>query len=380
MPAKKKQTATENSAVQLDKTRIEAAEIQLPSQDIAAEIGFFCHQLGFRLEEIFPADNPAMMLLSGHGLRLRLDRQNQLPAGRITLALPGDCGDLPAPMTAPNGTEIAFVVASPPLYQPETLHQLLVRRVVDSDSWIIGRAGMHYRDLLPGRLGGAVIASHIRIPEGGPVPDMVHYHKVGFQLIYCLHGWVKVVYEDQGDPIILTAGDCVTQPPQIRHRVLEASDNLEVLEIGVPAEHITVIDHAMQLPTGKHLPDRLFDGQVFVHHQAAKGSWQDARLPGWSAMDTGIAKGTAGAASVQLMKPQTADAPAVTARTDADILFGLVDSGSMQLEADGQHFEVRAGDGFALPPDMPVRFSQMSKDLSYIEVSLPGQFRTQITS
>ena len=97
MPAKKKQTATENSAVQLDKTRIEAAEIQLPSQDIAAENGFFCHQLDFRLEEIFPADNPAMMLLSGHGLRLRLDRQNQLPAGRITLALPGACGDLSPP-------------------------------------------------------------------------------------------------------------------------------------------------------------------------------------------------------------------------------------------------------------------------------------------
>ena len=352
--------------------------MQLPSQDISAEIAFFCRQLGFRLEEIFPADNPAMILLSGHGLRLRLDKQNQLPAGRITLALPGTAGDLPAPMTAPNGTEIHFAPASPPLQQPETRHQLLVRRLVDSDSWIIGRAGMHYRDLIPGRLGGAVIASHIRIPEGGPVPDMVHYHKVGFQLIYCLHGWVKVVYEDQGDPITLQAGDCVTQPPQIRHRVLESSDNLEVLEIGVPAEHITVIDHALKLPTGKHLPDRLFDGQIFVHHQAAKGSWQAARLPGWTAMETGIAHGTAGAASVQLMRPDNGTDAPITATTDADILFGLVASGSMQIGADGQHFEVSAGDGFALPPGQPVQFSQMSPDLSYIEVSLPGSFQTRI--
>jgi quercetin dioxygenase-like cupin family protein len=378
MPVKKRQTASEKHAAPLDKTRIEAAEIQLPSQDISAEIAFFCRQLGFRLEEIFPADNPAMILLSGHGLRLRLDRQNQLPAGRITLALPAQSSDLPAPMTAPNGTEIHFAAASPPLQQPETRHQLLVRRLVDSDSWIIGRAGMHYRDLIPGRLGGAVIASHIRIPEGGPVPDMVHYHKVGFQLIYCLHGWVKVVYEDQGDPITLQAGDCVTQPPQIRHRVLESSDNLEVLEIGVPAEHITVIDHALKLPTGKYLPERLFDGQVFVHHQAAQASWQEARLPGWTAMDTGIAKGTAGAASVQLMRPDKGTSAPIAALTDADILFGLVASGSMQIGADGQRFEVSAGDGFALPPGQPVQFSQMSPDLSYIEVSLPGSFQTRI--
>ena len=33
------------------------------------------------------------------------------------------------------------------------------------------------------------------------------------------------------------------QPPEIRHRVLYASDNIEVVEIGVPAEHITTIDH-----------------------------------------------------------------------------------------------------------------------------------------
>src|SRR5206468_11860225 len=33
--------------------------------------------------------------------------------------------------------------------------------------WITGRAGMEYRDLIPGRLGGKVIASHIRLTTGG---------------------------------------------------------------------------------------------------------------------------------------------------------------------------------------------------------------------
>ncbi len=142
---------------------------------------------------------------------------------------------------------------------------------------MIGRAGMHYRDLIPDRLGGSIIASHIRIPDGGPVPDMVHYHKVGFQLIFCIKGWVDVVYEDQGPPIRLTAGDCFIQPPEIRHRVLEASDGIEVIEIGVPAEHVTAIDHEMTLPTPHLRPDREWQGQRFVHQRGRGGGM--AALP-----------------------------------------------------------------------------------------------------
>ena len=48
---------------------------------------------------------------------------------------------------------------------------------IKSSSTIVGRAGMLYRDLIPDRLGGAIVASHIRIPEGGPVGDSVHFHQ-----------------------------------------------------------------------------------------------------------------------------------------------------------------------------------------------------------
>ena len=72
-----------------------------------------------------------------------------------------------------------------------------------------GRAGMHYRDLIPGRLGGRYIASHITIAQGGPVADWVHYHLIAFQLICIRSGWVRVVYEDQGAPFIMAAGDMV---------------------------------------------------------------------------------------------------------------------------------------------------------------------------
>ena len=108
---------------------------------------------------------------------------------------------------------------------------------------------MLYRDLLPNRQGGRFIASHIRISDAGPVPDEVHYHNVQFQLIFCVAGWVRLVYQGQGEPFVLNAGDCVLQPPGIRHRVLESSGGSEVVEITCPAVHETWFDPELSLPT-----------------------------------------------------------------------------------------------------------------------------------
>jgi len=53
---------------------IQAAEVSLPSQDLAADLAFYTQEPGFRLDMIFPADDPGVAVLSGHGLRLRLER------------------------------------------------------------------------------------------------------------------------------------------------------------------------------------------------------------------------------------------------------------------------------------------------------------------
>ena len=156
----------------------------------------------------------------------------------------------------------------------ETLPPLL--RKEGSPEWIRGRAGMEYRDLIPDRLGGKVIASHIRLIEGGPVPDYIHYHKIDLQVIYCNAGRIKVVYEDQGEPIWLEAGDLVLQPPEIRHRVLECTAGSEVIEITSPAEHETWVDHEMKLPTSQVDPERLFGERRFFRH-ICRGD--DARDP-----------------------------------------------------------------------------------------------------
>src|SRR5204863_8697131 len=164
-----------------------------------------------------------------------------------------------------------------------------------------GRAGMLYRDLIPDRFGGRYIASHISIPEGGPVADWVHFHRIAFQLIAVRRGWVRVVYQDQGDPFVMHAGDMVLQPPGIRHRVLESSAGLEVVEISCPASHETFADYDMVLPNGEADPGRLYGGQHFLHHAAAAAPWTPCH--GAEAQETGVSEASGGLAEARIVRP-----------------------------------------------------------------------------
>ena len=352
------------------------AEVCLPTRALAEDIGFFSKKLGMRLERIHPADDPRVAVVAGHGLRIRLETSEAPPGDvRILADDPILIAGGETALVSPGGTRVGIEPLDPPVVQPPTEHAFVVRRLADGAPWVVGRAGMEYRDLVPGRLGGAMIASHIRIPTGGPVPDMVHYHKVGFQLIFCIRGWVDVVYEDQGGPRLLFPGDCFVQPPEIRHRVLHASDGIEVIEIGVPAEHHTIIDHDLPLPTPVERPDREFGGQRFVHNRAEGAAWTPARLPGFMSRDTTIAANTNGVAAVTVLRPRK-DAPAMTSH-DADILFSFVMRGGMVLEGDGAAPRpLEEGDAFVIPPGMRTRYAQPTADLELLEVALPGRFRT----
>ncbi|GGH32577.1 Cupin domain protein [Cribrihabitans marinus] len=355
------------------------AEMRLPTRDLQDDLAFFTGTLGMRLDRILPADDPRVAVVSGHGLRLRLDRDAAEPPGTIRILTDDPesfAGGLRV-LAAPNGTRVEIDALDPPLTLPPTVHSFAVRRLSDRAPWIIGRAGMHYRDLVPDRLGGSLIASHIRIPQGGPVPDMVHFHKVGFQLIFCIHGWVDVVYEDQGPALRLTPGDCFIQPPEIRHRVLAASDECQVIEIGVPAEHVTEIDHDMTLPTPHLRPDRHWHGQRFVHNRAEGARWAPFRLPGYVCRDTTIAKNTGGVAGVQVIRPGPGHP--VRARQDADIHFTYVLAGQVTLEADAHDpYRLEPGDAFVVPPELCTRLADPSEDLELLEVTLPGEFETEL--
>jgi quercetin dioxygenase-like cupin family protein len=355
------------------------AEIRLPTKELRNDLPFYTKTLGMRLDMIYPADNPEVAVLSGHGLRIRIEKGASEAPGtlRILTEDPDGFAGGQRVLHAPNGTRIEIDDLNPPLVLPATDHAFVVRRLADQAPWIIGRAGMHYRDLIPSRLGGSIIASHIRIPDGGPVPDMVHYHTIGFQLIFCYRGWVDLLYEDQGEMFRLHAGNCVIQPPEIRHRVVFASDNIEVIEIGVPAEHVTTIDHDMVLPNGPANPGREWQGQKFVHHKAEGAVWAPFRIPGFTSRDTTISENTKGVAAVHVVRKSSETAP--WTRHNGDILFCFVMEGAMTLEGEGKDpYRLSPGDAFVIPPGMATRYSDASDDLELLEVALPGEVPTEI--
>jgi quercetin dioxygenase-like cupin family protein len=63
-------------------------------------------------------------------------------------------------------------------------------------------------------------------------------HVTEFQLVYVLKGWIEFEYEGQG-AVRLEAGSCVHQPSGIRHRELGHSEDLELLEVVLPADFKT---------------------------------------------------------------------------------------------------------------------------------------------
>ncbi|HVQ30993.1 MAG TPA: cupin domain-containing protein, partial [Vicinamibacteria bacterium] len=207
----------------------------------------------------------------------------------------------------------------------------------------------------------------------GEVPDYVHFHDIELQLIFCAAGWVRVVYEDQGEPFVLHAGDCVLQPPGIRHRVLESGPGLEVIEISSPAEHETLADLEMALPTPRMQPDRDFGGQRFVRHEAALASWSPWRGEGFEARDLGIDAATGGLAGAQVVRSLGASHSPAT-RHDAEVLFTFVLAGKALLESEGNGHEVHAGDSFVVPAGLRHALAECSRDLQILEVSLPARF------
>jgi len=341
------------------------AELLLPSGILADTLKFFVGVLGFRIETIFPAEEPEVASLSGHGLRLRLSPDAGDP-GVIRLL----CEGLPPPgerrLVAPNGTLIELVERDAPMVVPALAPSFVLTRTLDGPAPGAGRAGMIYRDLIPDRQGGRFIASHIALPEGGPVADWVHFHKIRFQMIFCRRGWAHLVYEDQGPPFVMRAGDCVLQPPRIRHRVLESSPGFEVVEIGCPALHETVADHDMPLPTGRRLPERDFDGQLFMHDVGADGAWVPLAVGGFERRNTGMAKATRAIADAYVLRPASSNRLAVPAH-DGELLFGFVLEGAAVLERRGDH-PLGDGDAFVIPAGEDWGLKQASKDLELLQV------------
>jgi mannose-6-phosphate isomerase-like protein (cupin superfamily) len=358
----------------IDTAGVRCAQVLMSCAALEPTLNFFIGRLGFRIDAIYPADDPATAEISGHGLRIRLVRGATGGVSVVYLLCddPKATGAGVTSLRAPNGVTVELVAANPQLPVAAAKQALVLTRASSEASWKTGRAGMRYRDLLPERHGGAFIASHIRILEGGPVPDYVHFHRIRFQAIFCRKGWVRVVYEGQGEPFLLEAGDCVLQPPLIRHRVLESSAGAEVIEIAAPAEHVTLADHELSLPTPDRYPERDFSGQRFARHIAAVATWAPWRIRGFEASDTGIAEATSGLAGICVVRRKGPQA-AVRQSHDTEFCFYFVLSGAVTVELEGVPHILTVDDSIAIPRGMAYALADASVDLALLEITLPGE-------
>ena len=104
------------------------------------------------------------------------------------------------------------------------------------------RAYASYRDLGIADATAGLARAHVIRLKGPCDPAEVsrlHFHDVQFQMVYVLKGWVKTYMEGQGETM-MREGSAWTQPPRVRHMILDYSDDAEVLEIILPADFKTV--------------------------------------------------------------------------------------------------------------------------------------------
>ena len=118
------------SSQAVDAGRIQAAELLLPCPSLNETLAFFTEQLGFRVAMIYPADQPEVAVVTGHGLRVRLDARWRGDPGSLRLlshAPERVAGGL-RHLVAPNGTRIDIVDADAPMVVPPLQSSLVVTR------------------------------------------------------------------------------------------------------------------------------------------------------------------------------------------------------------------------------------------------------------
>jgi hypothetical protein len=104
------------------------------------------------------------------------------------------------------------------------------------------RTYAQYRDLGVADASSGLARAHVIRLIGPCVPEVVsklHFHDVDFQMVYVLKGWVKTYLEGVGETMFQT-GSSWTQPPRVKHLIMDYSDDVELLEIILPADFKTV--------------------------------------------------------------------------------------------------------------------------------------------
>jgi quercetin dioxygenase-like cupin family protein len=102
------------------------------------------------------------------------------------------------------------------------------------------RSFFSYRELgVTEATDGKMRAQVMRATQGLSEPTGWHYHVCEQQFIYVLKGWVDLEFED-GSKLRVREGDSLLIPGGMRHNETATADEMEILEVSVPAKFGTV--------------------------------------------------------------------------------------------------------------------------------------------
>ena len=133
--------------------------------------------------------------------------------------------------------------AAAPVKRARAKQRVAISHYRDEDFKADGlRTYAKYRDLGVAEASSGVARAHVIRLIGPCEPEVVsklHFHDVDFQMVYVLKGWVKTYLEGVGETTFQT-GSSWTQPSRIKHLIMDYSDDVELLEVILPAEFRTV--------------------------------------------------------------------------------------------------------------------------------------------
>jgi len=129
-----------------------------------------------------------------------------------------------------------------PLSLAEAKSKLVLRPLEDSRFHRDGpRANVEYRDLgLADASDGRIGARHIRSIQPFGEETGWHWHDMTAHFVYVLRGWVEFRFDGITESVTVVAGSCLSQPAGVAHNVIGQSDDLELIEINMPADYVTL--------------------------------------------------------------------------------------------------------------------------------------------
>lgn len=98
-------------------------------------------------------------------------------------------------------------------------------------------AEVEHRDLgLAAATGGRIGATHTRALRPFSKETGWHWHDMNGHFVFVIRGFITFGYAGHEGDIVVRAGGCLSQPGGVPHNVIGHSDDLELIEINMPAE------------------------------------------------------------------------------------------------------------------------------------------------